>query len=157
MSRQQIKLTPYSSFRPSQTSGFSSLQYKFANASIRALKKSKNAGPFLLPVDGVALGIPHYQTVIERPMDFATIERKLFATVPGTIQPLDDDATASTRYWSVDEWIADVKLVFQNSYTFNGKEHPISAMALALETGFMKQLKKLPTGDEPSMVRLPKI
>ncbi|KAG9037249.1 hypothetical protein FRB95_006192 [Tulasnella sp. JGI-2019a] len=131
------------------STSFSSLHYKFACASIRALKKNKNAGPFLVPVDWATLGIPHYLTVIERPMDFGTIERKLFATVPAETQPLDDDSTSvATRYWSVDEWIADVHLVFQNSFVFNGPDHPISIMATALQLAFEKQLKKLPTGEE---------
>ncbi|KAG8876169.1 hypothetical protein FRB97_004347 [Tulasnella sp. 331] len=131
-----------------QSTGFSTLHYKFACASVRALKKNKNAAPFLVPVDWINLGIPHYPTVIERPMDFATIERKLFATLPGQVQAPDDDSAEATRYYSVDEWIADVHVVFQNSYIFNGPEHPISIMASALQLVFERQLKKLPSGDE---------
>jgi len=88
-------------------------------------------------------------------MDFATIERKLFATVPGHGEAQDEDSSSvATRYYSVDEWIADVHVVFQNSYIFNGPDHPVSVMAATLQNVFEKQLKKLPSGDETLSVRV---
>ncbi|KAG8903881.1 hypothetical protein FRB99_002617 [Tulasnella sp. 403] len=127
---------------------FTSIQYKFACATIRTLKKNRNAEPFLVPVDPIALGIPHYPTIIDKPMDFATIERKLFATVPGQTPGPDDGSSSAGRYWSVGEWVADVRQVFQNSYIFNGEQHPVSKMAATLEAAFEKQLKRLPSHDE---------
>ena len=37
------------------------------------MAKHPFAGPFLEPVDAVALGIPDYLNVIKHPMDFGTI------------------------------------------------------------------------------------
>ncbi|KAG8951605.1 hypothetical protein FRC04_005892 [Tulasnella sp. 424] len=108
---------------------------------MRTLKKHKNAAPFLVPVDPVALGIPHYPEIVKRPMDFATIERKLFAT--GL-----DEGTGTKPYRNADEWIADVHQVFQNSYLFNGDIHPISKMAQTVEATFNKLLKKMPSADD---------
>ncbi|KAG8982817.1 hypothetical protein FRB90_006529, partial [Tulasnella sp. 427] len=108
---------------------------------MRGLKKHKNANPFLVPVDPVALGIPHYANIVKKPMDFATIERKLFAT--GL-----DEGTGTRPYRTVDEWIADVHLVFQNCYLFNGDVHPVSKMAQTVEMAFNKLLKKMPSADD---------
>ncbi|KAG9050562.1 hypothetical protein FS837_004419 [Tulasnella sp. UAMH 9824] len=108
---------------------------------MRTLKKHKNATPFLIPVDPVALGIPHYLDVVKRPMDFATIERKLFAT--GL-----DEGTGTRPYRNVDEWAADVNQVFQNCYLFNGEAHPVSKMAQTVEAAFNKLLKKMPSADD---------
>lgn len=117
------------------------MQYKFACNTMRTLKKHKNASPFLVPVDPVTLGIPHYFEIVKRPMDFATIERKLFAT--GL-----DEGTGTRPYRNVDEWIADVKQVFQNCYLFNGEVHPVSKLAQTVEAAFNKLLKKMPSADD---------
>lgn len=54
----------------------------------------KTAGPFLTAVDTTKY--PDYLTIVSEPMDFAKIERKL----------------KSDRYGSVDEFSADVHLIF---------------------------------------------
>ncbi|KAG8925183.1 hypothetical protein FRC02_009873 [Tulasnella sp. 418] len=126
--------------------GFTSAQYKFACSTIRVLKKNKHAAPFTVPVDPVALGIPHYTTIIKRPMDLATIERKLFSTTPTQLGG-PDNALSKDGYSTVDEWIADVRLIFQNCYTFNGPDHPISQFGKKVEEAFEKQLKRLPSAD----------
>lgn len=56
---------------------------------------------FLEPVDPVALGIPDYFEVIKKPMDLGTIEKQL------------------ADYASVDDFAADVRLVFNNAMTYN--------------------------------------
>lgn len=134
-----------------KVAGFTSPQYKFASNTTRLLKKHKNAGPFLSPVDPVALGIPHYSTIITKPMDLGTVERRLFATVPGKVPNVDDDSSSMSAYTSVEEWIADVNQVFQNSYRFNGVEHPISKMAETLEKAFKKELKRMPSADDKGL------
>merc|ERR1711934_271889 len=57
---------------------------------------NKNGGPFAIPVDYVALGIPHYPDIIKKPMDLGTVQKRL----------------TSGQYTNVDEWIKDVRLVF---------------------------------------------
>ncbi|KAJ1892529.1 hypothetical protein LPJ66_006294, partial [Kickxella alabastrina] len=52
-------------------------QHKYCTAMIRALKRHRDAGPFLNPVDIVALNIPDYPTIVTFPMDLGTIEKKL--------------------------------------------------------------------------------
>lgn len=75
------------------------------------------AGPFLKPVDPVALNIPSYPKVIKEPMDLSTIQAKL----------------EEVRYASLQEMHADFKLMFANCYKFNGRKAPISQAARVLE------------------------
>jgi hypothetical protein len=70
---------------------------------LRRLQQHKSAGPFRLPVDPVALGIPNYFEVIKTPMDLSTIEKKF----------------NSGQYDSMDAFYLDVQLVFDNCCTFN--------------------------------------
>ncbi|KAJ8595168.1 hypothetical protein M405DRAFT_807777 [Rhizopogon salebrosus TDB-379] len=50
-----------------------SLQHRFCLSTIRSLKKLKDAGAFLRPVDPVSLNIPHCPKIIKNPMDLGTI------------------------------------------------------------------------------------
>ncbi len=100
----------------------------------------KDASPFLRPVDAVALNIPHYPQIIKNPMDFSTIERKLNSSNPAKPDP----NTQNPRYHSADEFISDVRLIFQNCFTFNGPDHAISLMSKRIEEVFDKQIKQMP-------------
>ena len=100
----------------------------------------KDASPFLHPVDPVALNIPHYATIIKRPMDFSTIDRKLASSNPSKPDPNPNNP----RYLNADEFIDDVRLIFQNCITFNGPEHMITQMGKRVESVFDKQIKQLP-------------
>ncbi|KDQ13577.1 hypothetical protein BOTBODRAFT_111322, partial [Botryobasidium botryosum FD-172 SS1] len=126
---------------PSTPSTLSVAQHRFALAAVRALKTTKDSAPFLRPVDHVALQIPHYPAIVKNPMDLSTVERKLKASGPA--RPVSDPP-----YTSADMFIADVRLIFQNSYTFNGMDHIISHMAKRLEEIFEKQITKMPPPEE---------
>lgn len=101
---------------------------RFAYELVRGLKKRKDAGPFLLPVDPVALGIPQYFDVVKQPMDLSTVEKNL----------------RNGSYKVLDELIADVQLIFHNCYIFNPPDHIVYKMGQGLEQSFHNQLKKLP-------------
>lgn len=130
---------------PSGPSTFSAAQYRFSQSTVRTLKKLKDANPFLRPVDPVALNIPHYLQIVKSPMDFSTIERKLTSTNPAKPDPNPQNP----RYYSADEFISDVRLIFQNCYTFNGPDHAISTMGKRVEEVFDKQIKHMPVIVEP--------
>jgi bromodomain-containing factor 1 len=114
-------------------------------STVRTLKKLKDAAPFLHPVDPISLGIPHYTTAIKTPMDLGTVEKKLMAS-----HPAKPDLTKA-RYNTVDEFVKDVKLIFQNCITFNGPDHAISQMGKRLESVFEKQIKQVPPNEEVSL------
>ena len=119
-------------------------QFKFCLSTIRSLKRLKDTIPFLKPVDYMALNVPHYPSIIKTPMDFSTIERKLASS-----NPTKQDASYSNpRYFSADEFISDVRLIFQNCITFNGPDHAITIMGKRVEQVFDKQIKHMPLAAE---------
>ncbi|KAI6136923.1 Bromodomain-containing protein [Pisolithus sp. B1] len=141
--------TPPSTLVSSGVSTLSAAQHRFCLSTIRSLKKLKDAAPFLLPVDPIALNIPHYPSIIKNPMDLATIERKLMSSNPAKPDP----NLNNPRYNSADEFIADVRLVFTNCITFNGPDHAISVAGKHVEAVFDKQIKQLPPPAPPTVTK----
>jgi hypothetical protein len=122
----------------------SQTQHRFCLSTVRILKKLKDAGPFLQPVDPNALGIPHYPNVVKHPMDLGTVERKLISSNPTKPDP----SFTRPPYSSAGEFIGDVKLIFDNCAKFNGPDHTITQMGRRLEAVFDKQIKQLPANEE---------
>lgn len=89
------------------------------------------ADPFSVPVDWKALGIPTYPKIIKHPMDLGTIQDKL----------------GKDGFKTVEEFYADVKLVWANAMKFNQPGSVIYASAEKLmkmfDKKFAKTLKKL--------------
>ena len=67
------------------------------------LMNHKWAGPFLQPVDPVAMNIPDYLEIIKEPMDFSTIQKNI------------EERAIVTR----DDFAAAVRLVFDNAFKYN--------------------------------------
>ncbi|KAF5096703.1 hypothetical protein D0Z03_001564 [Geotrichum reessii] len=109
-------------------------QLKFALASIKAVKRLKDAGPFLAPVDIVKLNIPTYFDFVKNPMDLATMESKITGNV----------------YKSATEFVSDMDLIVSNCELFNGKDSEISQMARNIRTSFAKHVRNLPPYDQPT-------
>ncbi|TPX60024.1 hypothetical protein PhCBS80983_g02093 [Powellomyces hirtus] len=103
-------------------------QLKFCANVLRSIKRLKDARPFQEPVDPVKLGIPTYFDLIKQPMDLATIEGKL----------------RDGRYSNAQQFVEDMGLMFQNCYTFNGRESPVGQNGVNLERSFAKQMERLP-------------
>lgn len=116
---------------PSAGNGLPKHQHKYALSAIRAIKRLKDASPFLVPVDPVGQGVPHYFDYIKQPMDLGTMETKL---VDGT-------------YDGIKEIVDDFNLVVSNCIFFNGEQALISKMALSIAQSFKKQLSNMPTYD----------
>ena len=85
-----------------------------------------NRDIFNQPVDPIALNIPDYLTIIKHPMDLQTVRSKLKRGV----------------YATVDEYAADVRLVFSNAMEYNPPPHMVYSLAEQLleifETSFDK-------------------
>ncbi|OZJ04269.1 hypothetical protein BZG36_02474 [Bifiguratus adelaidae] len=111
-------------------------QYKQCQAIIRNMKRNANVGPFLVPVDPVALGIPTYFEVIEHPMDLSTIEHKL----------------TNAQYLNVRDFTKDMELMFDNCWKFNGVGSAIGVMASNLKKTYLKGMERMPTdASKPNM------
>ncbi|DBA00943.1 TPA: hypothetical protein N0F65_006143 [Lagenidium giganteum] len=94
---------------------------------LKAMMVNPKAGPFLTPVDPVALGIPDYFQVIKRPMDLGTIRQNLECGVY-------DDPVAFAE---------DVRLVFSNAMLYNAAHSQVHIFAVKLAEDFEKKLKPL--------------
>lgn len=110
-------------------------QVKFALASLRSVKRLKDAAPFVEPVDHVKLNIPTYYTVITNPMDLGTMERKV----------------TEGKYSSVTEFLADMDLIVSNCVKFNGAESFISNMARNIKASFDKHMNNMPRYELPAI------
>lgn len=111
-------------------------QAKFALASLRAVKRLRDAGPFLAPVDIVKLNIPTYFDFVKIPMDLGTMEKKV----------------TNDEYTSVSEFIADMDLIVSNSTVFNGPTSEISAMGRNIRQSFEKHMKNMPPYEQSQPV-----
>ncbi|CAO3702822.1 unnamed protein product [Rhizopus stolonifer] len=114
-------------------------QIKYCGAIMRNLKKHRDAAPFLHPVDYQKMNIPDYPKIIIHPMDFATVDRKL----------------NSAQYESVEQWIHDIRLVFNNCFKFNGPEAMISMLCQNVESAFEKSLRQMPPSKMSAAPRSP--
>lgn len=103
-------------------------QQKFILNTIKAIRRIKDAGPFLHPVDTVKANVPLYYNFIKRPMDLSTIERKLNAEA----------------YEDALQVVEDFNLIVSNCIKFNGDLSNISRMAKNIQAHFEKHMLNVP-------------
>lgn len=88
--------------------------------------KTKGGYYFHEPVDPSRYNIDDYFDIIEHPMDFGTIKKKLTFNV----------------YNNVQEFSHDMKLVFDNCVKYNGIENQIAKHALEIKNLFEENMKQ---------------
>ena len=104
-------------------------ELKYCQEILDEFKKPKWAPSvyaFLAPVDPVALNIPTYRSIVKKPMDLGTMQEKL----------------NRGEYENCKEFEADFRLMCDNCYKFNSKEHIVSKMAQDLEAHLTSLLSK---------------
>ncbi|KAM0275819.1 hypothetical protein ACHAQH_007364 [Verticillium albo-atrum] len=105
------------------------LDLQFAYEVISSLMDAKHEainGPFIVPVDPVALQIPQYYSLIKNPMDLGTIKKKLM----------------TNEYQIAKSVVGDVQLIVKNCLKFNGPDHPVYGLAVQLERLFRDMWSK---------------
>eukprot|EP00729_Bicosta_minor_P021019 gene21019-28274_t len=114
---------------------------KFCQGLIEMLHQKKNKEfnwPFLKAVEWRTLKWYTYPTKIKKPMDLGTVKSNL----------------KQGQYTTAEEFIADVRLIFTNCYTWNGRDQGISRLAMSLSHIFEFELAKMPDpppgGDIPT-------
>lgn len=103
-------------------------QVKYCGAIMRNLKKHRDAVPFIHPVDYIKLNVPDYPYIIKRPIDLTTIDKKL----------------KNHDYNHVNQFVDDIRLLFNNCYKFNGPEATVSMLCQNVESAFEKSLRQMP-------------
>ncbi|MED6281508.1 hypothetical protein CHARACLAT_022311 [Characodon lateralis] len=91
-------------------------------------KHSAYAWPFYEPVDAKALGLHDYHDIIKYPMDLGTVKKKM----------------DGGEYQDVQQFAADVRLVFSNCYKYNPSHHGVIGMARKLHGVFEQRFAKMP-------------
>ena len=110
---------------------------QMCHALLRTLRLHPSAHAFNQPVDPVALAIPDYLDVIDKPMDLGTV-----------------DAYLRLDHYSQEHMLSDVLLVFENARSTSTK-HPVHVAALTLRGVYDRELtgmraKWLTNGEEQS-------
>ncbi|XP_037326086.2 bromodomain testis-specific protein [Pungitius pungitius] len=103
------------------------LQY-LEKVVIKALWRHNFSWPFRHPVDAVALCLPDYYTIITKPMDLSTIQKRL----------------QNKYYWQALQCIQDFNTMFTNCYVYNRPGDDIVFMAQTLEKLFLQKLTTMP-------------
>lgn len=116
-------------------------QQKFALNTIKAIKRLRDANPFLHPVDIVKLNIPFYYNYIPNPIDLSTIEKKI------TVSAYSDSR----------EIVEDFNLMVNNCKKFNGENSPITKMALNIQAHFEKHMLNFPPKILPNVSNQPNL
>ncbi|KAI9249093.1 Bromodomain-containing protein, partial [Helicostylum pulchrum] len=101
---------------------------QFCQNTMKVLKRNKRSVAFQNPVDPVKFNILDYFDVIKHPMDLGTVESKL----------------KQNAYPSIEPFLADIQLIFDNCYLYNNPYDPVTIDAKRLEESFKRQLKKVP-------------
>eukprot|EP00123_Amoebidium_parasiticum_P013776 comp22144_c1_seq1/m.32428 comp22144_c1_seq1/g.32428 ORF comp22144_c1_seq1/g.32428 comp22144_c1_seq1/m.32428 type:complete len:687 (-) comp22144_c1_seq1:339-2399(-) len=97
-----------------------------------AKKHAKYAWPFYQPVDPVALGLPDYFTIIQKPMDLSTVRKKL----------------EGGAYRTANEYAEDMRLIFTNCYRYNPAGTEVFEAGRELHNVFETKFALLPDEDD---------
>jgi Bromodomain/Bromodomain extra-terminal - transcription regulation len=93
---------------------------------LQNLKKHSLAGPFLQPVDPVALNLPDYLEVVMDPVDLSAIERNL----------------KSGYYQNSLQFATDIRRIWLNSFTYNATDSDMFYITLEMATYFEKLFRE---------------
>mmetsp|Transcript_21403 Transcript_21403/g.34619 ORF Transcript_21403/g.34619 Transcript_21403/m.34619 type:complete len:368 (-) Transcript_21403:86-1189(-) len=94
---------------------------------LTAIQSRSDAEVFLHPVDWKTLGLDDYPKIIKQPMDLGTVERKL----------------TNGKYKDIDGFAKDMRLIWDNTMTYNVEGSDIHRDALSLSNMFNRKFKDI--------------
>jgi hypothetical protein len=97
-----------------------------AHSLLKRAQKHSKGRCFVEPVDPEELGIPDYFDVIKQPMDFGTVAKKL----------------TGNEYASQDDYAADMRLIFDNAFTYNQENDEVWRAAKTMSNFFEENWAK---------------
>ena len=86
-----------------------------ANALLKLLLSKEESEAFRMPVDYYAMDLPDYPSIIRKPMDLSTVQRRV------------------GKYKTFKDFLAEVKLIWDNCRTYNKAKSPIYQSANVME------------------------
>lgn len=120
----------------------SSPAYAACESVVEYLEGNATVGPFLEPVDPIALGIPEYPEIIKHPMDISTVKNKLVNGDYGRIPP-GGEYSSSIGKMLHGPFYQDIMLIFDNAMSFNPKGDYIHNVAANLKALASKKITTL--------------
>jgi hypothetical protein len=117
-----------------------SAAFKECQNIINWLKRQSKAGPFMEPVDPVALNIPSYPEVVKNPMDISTLEDKLENGHYSSIPPGQSAGYTPVSRMLNGPFVKDVKLMFDNAMLFNPPDDWIYQASAHLKKSALKKI-----------------
>ena len=114
--------------------------YKECEKVLDWLSRQSKAGPFMHPVDPVALGIPTYPDIVKNPMDISTVGTRLESGLYSKIGPGQTIGNSATARMLNGPFRADIELIFDNAALFNPPDDWIAMSAAALKKSIAKKI-----------------
>jgi hypothetical protein len=116
--------------------------FRECRAIVKFLEKHAKAGPFLEPVDPVALYIPTYPSVVKHPMDISTLSLKLENGDYSIIPPSKFSSRSPISRMLNGPFRKDVELIFNNAMLFNPSYDWIHQAASTLKKAVIKKIEQ---------------
>jgi len=122
--------------------------YSVCESVITYLQNHAKSGPFMDPVDPIALGIPDYATVVKNPMDISTLLKNLeegkYSRIPPKPLHTNDDEEEGTDHpvyrMAYGPFYKALMLIFDNAILYNGIQTWIGADATLLKKNVMRKI-----------------
>ncbi|KAL3930167.1 MAG: hypothetical protein SGBAC_011880, partial [Bacillariaceae sp.] len=121
---------------------------------VKYLQRQSKIGPFLEPVDPVALNIPNYFTIVKHPMDVTTLSEKLEDGHYSSVPPGQSSVKSPTARMLNGPFRKDVERIFDNAMAFNPPDDWIHIAASAVKRNVLKKIADVSfTADQKSSGR----
>ena len=120
----------------------SSQAFKQCKGIINQLERHAKIGPFMDPVDPVALNIPNYFQVVKRPMDLSTVREKLESSDYSRFSLSETIGSSPVTRMLNGPFRKDIELIFNNAMVFNRPHDWIHKAASTLKNFVVKKIEQ---------------